>query len=89
MRTSEDKDSDEKSKDSGSPTEGTPEEVVKGGDPLPTSSAPPPTSSSFSYPYASMGVHGGLPPRSPTPSKSVDEPPILSAQYDPLSDEDD
>jgi hypothetical protein len=133
MRTSEDKDSDEKGSGGGAPV-GSKDRSDSPGDMVidetkqqdneinklvvfsppsvtsANSASPfvPPTSSTYAYPFSALSVHAmsAANARSPTPSKPVvstasavnkddsnsqrsSEPaPLLSAQYEPLSDED-
>lgn len=131
MRTSEDKDSEEKGSGGGAPV-GSKDRSDSPGDMVidetkqqdneinklvvfnpPNSSSTaspfvPPTSSTYAYPFSALSVHAmsAANARSPTPSKPIvstastvnkddsnsqrsSEPaPLLSAQYEPLSDED-
>ncbi|XP_063982207.1 nuclear receptor corepressor 2 isoform X2 [Diachasmimorpha longicaudata] len=64
--------------------------------PNPQTQQPPPASTTF-YPFSALGVHTGPPPAPPPPtagsttvtkSEQMESTPLLSAQYEPLSDED-
>lgn len=62
----------------------------------PTPQAQTPTPATFQYPFNALSVHAGPPPAPPpsgggtsiTVVKSEEPAPLLSAQYEPLSDED-
>lgn len=98
MRTEDDKTSSGDRNGSGNDkedkTDGSPggEMVI---DESPSQQPPAPTPTTF-YPFNALGVHTGPPPAPPPTSagaavtvvKSEEPAPLLSAQYEPLSDED-
>ncbi|XP_011313369.1 nuclear receptor corepressor 1 isoform X2 [Fopius arisanus] len=78
------------------PAESPSGEMVIDESPNPPTQQPPPAPTTF-YPFSALGVHTGPPPAPPPPtsgsttvtkSEQLEPAPHLSAQYEPLSDED-